>query len=214
MQIFISFKKFTYGMIYSNGKVAGTLFFVASAQFILGLIVAEALYPGYSISTNYISDLGVGPSSMVFNTSIFLLGLLSLIGTYFLYQAYNLKVITILITITALAAMGVGIFTENSGSMHMFVSFFAFLFSGLSAIFSYRLMKSPFSVIVILLGVMSLSVLFLFIGNFYFGLGVGGMERMIVYPILIWMIGFGGFLIAFPKNHKILTKYAFKSSSL
>jgi hypothetical membrane protein len=187
-------------MVYSNGKVAGTLFFVASAQFILGLIVAEALYPGYSISTNYISDLGVGPSSMVFNTSIFLLGLLSLIGTYFLYRAYNLKVITILLTISALAAMGVGIFTENSGPMHMFVSFFVFLFGGLSAIFSYRLMKSPFFVIVILLGVMSLSVLFLFIGNFYCGLGVGGMERMIVYPILIWMIGFGGFLIAFPEK--------------
>ena len=137
---------------------------------------------------------------MVFNTSIFLLGLLSLIGTYFLYRVYNLKVITILLTITALAAMGVGIFTENNGPMHMFVSFFAFLFGGLSAIFSYRLMKSPFSVIVILLGVMSLSVLFLFIVNFYCGLGVGGMERMIVYPILIWMIGFGCFLIAFPEK--------------
>ena len=187
-------------MVYSNGKVAGTLFFVASAQFILGLIVAEALYPGYSISTNYISDLGVGPSSMVFNTSIFLLGLLSLIGTYFLYRAYNLKVITILLTITALAAMGVGIFTKNNGPMHMFVSFFAFLFSGLSAIFSYRLMKHPLSIIVILLGLMSLSALFLFIGNFYLGLGSGGMERMILYPILIWMIGFGGFLITVPEK--------------
>ena len=200
MHIFISSKKFTYSMIYSNGRVAGILFFIAAAQFILGLIVAEALYPGYSISTNYISDLGVGPSSLVFNTSIFLLGLLSLIGTYFLYRAYNLKVITILLTFAALASMGVGIFTENSEPMHMVVSFFAFLFSGLSAIFSYRLMKHPFSIIVILLGGMSLLAMILFIGNFYFGLGVGGMERMIVYPILIWMIGFGGFLMEFPEK--------------
>jgi hypothetical membrane protein len=59
-------------MLYSNGKVAGVLIFIAASQFILGLIVAEALYPGYSISTNYISDLGVGPSSLVFNMSIFL----------------------------------------------------------------------------------------------------------------------------------------------
>jgi hypothetical membrane protein len=200
MQIFINIKKFTYLMVYSNGKVAGVIFFIAATQFILGLIVAEALYPGYSISTNYISDLGVGPSSLVFNTSIFLLGLLSLIGTYFLYRVYNLKVITILLTIATLASMGVGIFTENSEPMHMFVSFFAFLFSGLSAIFSYRLMKHPFSIIVILLGMISLSALFLFIGNFYLGMGVGGMERMIVYPILIWMIGFGSFLIAFPEK--------------
>jgi hypothetical protein len=36
--------------------------------------------------------------------------------------------------------------------------------------------------------------------NIYVGLGVGGMERMIVYPILIWMIGFGGFLSAFSEK--------------
>jgi hypothetical membrane protein len=200
MQIFINIKKFTCMMIYSNIKVAGVLFFIASTQFVLGMIIAEALYPGYSISANYISDLGVGPSSTVFNVSIFLLGLLSLIGTYFLYQAYNLKVITILLIITALASMGVGIFTEDNNPMHMFVSFFAFLFGGLSAISSNRLMKHPFSIIVILLGVMSLSALFLFMGNFYFGLGAGGMERMVAYPILIWMIGFGSFLIAFPEK--------------
>jgi hypothetical membrane protein len=187
-------------MVYPNGKVAGVLFFIAATQFILGLIIAEALYPDYSISKNYISDLGVGPSSMIFNTSIFLLGLLLLIGTYFLQRAFNLKVITILLTVSALAAMGVGIFTENSEPMHMFVSFFVFLFGELSAIFSYRLMKHPFNIIVILLGLISLLTLILFIGNIYFGLGAGGMERMIVYPILIWMIGFSGFLTAFPEK--------------
>jgi hypothetical membrane protein len=200
MQIFIIPKKFTYLMVYSNGKVAGVLFFVAATQFVLGLIVSEALYPGYSISNNYISDLGVGPSAMVFNVSIFILGLLSLIGAYFFQRAFNLKAVTISLTITSVAAMGVGIFTENSGPMHMFAAFSAFLFGGLSAIFSYRLMKHPFSIIGILLGVMSLLALILFIGNFYLELGVGGMERMIVYPILIWMIGFGGFLIAFPEK--------------
>jgi hypothetical membrane protein len=200
MQIFINIKKFTCMMVYSNGKVAGVLFFIAATQFFLLLIVAEALYPGYSISKNYISDLGVGPSSTVFNVSIFLLGLLSIIGTYFLQRAFNRKVVTILLTIAALAAMGVGIFTENSESMHMFVSFFAFFFGGLSTIFSCRLMKYPFNIIVIVLGLMSLLALILFIGNIYIGLGVGGMERMIVYPILIWMLGFGGFLISFPEK--------------
>jgi len=31
---------------------------VAAAQFLMGMLFAEALYPGYSISGNYISDLG------------------------------------------------------------------------------------------------------------------------------------------------------------
>jgi hypothetical protein len=45
-------------MKYAHSKVAGALIFVGSAQFIVALTVAEALYPGYSISQNYISDLG------------------------------------------------------------------------------------------------------------------------------------------------------------
>ena len=54
-------------MTYSKEKVAGMLFFVAATQFVLCLTISEALYPGYSIFGNYISDLGVGPSSIVFN---------------------------------------------------------------------------------------------------------------------------------------------------
>ncbi len=60
------------------------LFFIAVTQFVLGFTISEALYPGYSVSDNYISDLGIGPSSIIFNSSVFLLGLLLLIGTYFL----------------------------------------------------------------------------------------------------------------------------------
>ena len=51
-------------MKYAAEKVAGTLFLVATSQFVIGLVVAEALYPGYSISSNYISDLGVGASEI------------------------------------------------------------------------------------------------------------------------------------------------------
>lgn len=187
-------------MVSSNGKMAGVLFFIAAAQFILGIIVAEALYPGYSISKNYISDLGVGPSALIFNASVFLLGSLMIIGAYFLQRAFNLKILTVLLALAALGSMGVGIFTENSEPMHSIASLFVFLPGGLSAVYSYKLMKRPFSLINILLGLMSLVALVLFAMNLYLGLGVGGMERMIVYPILIWTIGFGGFLIACPEK--------------
>jgi hypothetical membrane protein len=200
VRIFINLEKITCTMENLNAKIAGVLFFIASTQFILGLIVAEALYPGYSISHNYISDLGIGPSAMVFNVSVFLLGLLAIIGTYFFHRVYHLTIVTILISIAALAAMNVGIFTENSEPMHTLASIFVFLFSGLSAIASYKIMNYPLNIIAILLGLTSLSAMILFGGTIYFGLGVGGMERMIVYPILIWMIGFGSFLIASPEK--------------
>ena len=196
-------------MAYSSAKVAGTLFFIAVTQFVLGLIVSEALYSGYSISDNYISDLGVGPSSMIFNSSVFLLGLLLIIGTYFLQRAFKaFEVLKVLLVLTAIGAMGVGIFTEDFPAIHSVVSLIAFLFGGLSAIFSvicsyvhkFELVKMPFSVISVMLGAITLGALALCVSKIYLGLGVGGMERMIVYPIVMWGAGFGGHLIAHPEK--------------
>ena len=197
-------------MTYSSGKVAGALIFIAVTQFVLGLIVSEALYSDYSIANNYISDLGVGPSAMYFNSSVFLMGLLLIIGAYFLQRAFDFKILTILLVLTAIGAMGVGIFTEGFTikSIHTIVSFIAFIFGGLSAIFSvvcsyvhkFRLVKMPFSAIAVILGLMTLGALALFAGGIYLGLGKGGMERMIVYPLLMWGTGFGGYLIANPEK--------------
>jgi len=104
--------------------------------------------------------------------------------------------------------MGVGIFTEDAGTMHSVMSLVAFLFSGLSAIFAvvcsyvhdFKLMKMPFSAIAIALGLTTLVALALFIGKIYLGLGVGGMERIVVYPVLMWGAGFGGYLMAHPEK--------------
>jgi hypothetical membrane protein len=187
-------------MAYSSAKVAGALFFIAASQFVLALIIAEASYSGYNISSNYISDLGVGRSSMIFNSSVFLLGLLVMIGAYFLQRAFDFKALTVLLVLTAIGAIGVGVFTKDSGTIHPVVSLIAFLFSGLSAIASYKLLKLPFSVIAVILGLMDLGALVLSSGEIYLGLGAGGMERMIVYPILMWGAGFGGHLIARPEK--------------
>lgn len=192
--------------------MAGVFFFIASTQFVLGLVVAEALYPDYSMSGNYISDLGVGPSSMIFNSSIFLLGLFSIIGSYFLPRTINFRTLSLLLALMSIGAIGAGIFTKNSTAIHGAVSSMAFLFSGLSAIASFKVLKRPLSVISVILGVIVLGALSLFaIGLlasgsfteieaqdsvFFLGLGPGGMERMIVYPALIWLAGFSGNLIA------------------
>jgi hypothetical membrane protein len=196
-------------MTYSNGKVAGAFIFVAIAQFVLGLIVSESLYSGYNISSNYISDLGVGPSSIIFNSSVFLLGLLFLIGTYFFQRALKeYRILTLMLILMSIGAMGVGVFTEDFGIIHIVVSFIAFLFSGLSAIFSvicshihkFKLLKMPFSVIAVMLGAICLGALILFGGKIDLGLGAGGMERMIVYPVLVWGTGIGGYLMAYAEE--------------
>src|SRR4030043_1766877 len=203
-------------MSYSRGKVAGVLFFIAVTQFILGLTIAEALYPGYSLADNYISDLGIGPSAVVFNSSVFLLGLLLLIGTYFLRHSSNFKTVNTLLFLMAIGAMGVGIFTKDFTVSHGAVSSMAFLFAGLSAIASFKVVQKPLSLISIVLGAMALGALALFSCGlitsgsltsniaydsiFFLGLGPGGMERIIVYPPLMWLAGFGGYLVAQPER--------------
>jgi hypothetical membrane protein len=199
-------------MVSPNGKTAGILFFIASTQVVLGLIVAEALYPSYSVSSNYISDLGVGPSSVIFNSSIFLLGFLSIIGAYFLPRTVDFTGLTVLLVLMAVGAMGAGIFTSAFTAIHGVMSSTAFVFGGVSAIVSFKVLKKPLSAMSVVLGLMALGAFVLFAGglltsgaytsseaqnsDFFLGLGPGGMERMIVYPALIWLAGFGGHLIA------------------
>ena len=205
-------------MARSNARLAGVFFFVAGAQFILGLVVAEALYPGFNTASNYVSDLGIGPSSLIFNSSAILLGLLLLVGTYFLRRISNSKTLNILLLFMALGAIGVGVFTKNFRTAHGAVASAAFFFSGLSAISSFRVLKKPLSLISIVLGMMTLGALALFSGgmvtsgsltsdiaynsDFYLGLGPGGMEHMIVYPALIWLTLFSGHLITLSEKQE------------
>lgn len=198
-------------MARSNARLAGVLFFVAGAQFMLGLLVAEALYPGFNLADNYISDLGIGPSSMIFNSSAILLGLLLLVGTYFLRRISNFKTLDILLLLMALGAIGIGVFTKSFRTAHGAVASAAFFFSGLSAISSFKVLKKPLSLMSIVLGAMTLGALVLFsIGmitsgsltsdiaydsDFYMGLGPGGMEHMIIYPAGLWLAGFSWHLI-------------------
>jgi len=211
MESFIFQMSILQRMSYSREKVAGVLFFIAVTQFTLGLTIAEALYPSYSVHDNYISDLGVGPSSIIFNSSVFLLGLLSLVATYFLRQVSNFKIVNMLLLLMAIGAMGVGVFTKDFTVAHGAVSSMAFFFGGLSAIASFKVLKKPLSLISIALGAMTLGALALFSSGmvasgsltsteaydsiFYLGLGPGGMERIIVYPMLIWLAGFAGHLV-------------------
>ncbi len=196
-------------MEHPRPKMAGALYFVAAAQLILGIMVAEALYPGYSISGNYISDLGTGPSALIFNSSIFLFGLLVAAGTYSTRRLPCFKAINAFFFLMAVGAMGVGVFNQDYAYIHSVFAILAFLFGGLTALASARVLDKPFSMISIVMGAMTLGALALFSAGiitsgsmtsdiaydslFYLGLGPGGMERMILYPAVMWLAGFGIF---------------------
>ncbi len=182
-------------MMLDERKWAGFLIFLGAAQFTAGLVIAEALHPGYSVSNNFVSDLGVGPAAAVFNGSVFLLGLLVVVAAFLGRRMFE-RVFLVLLVITGIGAMGVGVFTEDAGVLHTIVSLVAFLFAGLSAIWSFRLQKPPMSYLSAVLGILGLAALVLFGSGTYAGLGRGGMERMIVYPVLAWAMAFGASLMS------------------
>ena len=165
-----------YSTRHANMQVAGSLLFVGGVQCVLGIILAEALYSGYSTSIQTISSLGVGPSAIIFNSSVFLIGVLGLVATYFVHRAFNSNLFTFLLGMTHIGAMGVGLFTEAT-STFTFHSIFAvttYLFGGISAIMSYKLQKQPLSNLSVILGVFSLLAIALLALQTYLGLGLGG----------------------------------------
>jgi hypothetical membrane protein len=192
---------------YDNRITAGVLFLIGGVQFTIFLIVAEAVYPGYSVSANYISDLGVWgePSAAIFNPSCFLFGLLVLASAFFIQREFKISVFSIAVALSGLGAMGVGLFPENTflvnevPILHTLSAAVGFIFGGIAAILSSKITKAPFRYFSVILGAATLLALILFRTTEsydYLGLGAGGLERMIVYPTIVWTICFGGYLMA------------------
>ncbi len=126
-------------------------------------------------------------------------------GAYFVRKTFEKLGFSIIIALSGLGATLVGFFPENtmvvSGVpvVHALGALLSFIFGGVGAILSYRVTKTPMRYFAVILGAASLLAFVLFLLTLdagYLGLGVGVMERMIVYPTLIWTICFGGYLMA------------------
>jgi hypothetical membrane protein len=189
-----------------NSTIAGLLFLLAGSIILMGIITAESFYPEkytYTTSNSMISDLGATeppnsiitqPSATIFNFAMIMTGILVLVGTYFLFRAFNDPIAAILVGLLGLGALGVGIFPGNINPQHPLFALTTFISGGLSAIYAYRLIKSPFKYLSLLLGITGL--FFLFTINIFIPImGAGGVERWVAYPTIMWLIGFGGYLM-------------------
>lgn len=188
-------------------KTAGLLFFIAGTVALLGITLAEIFYPqaySYSISLNMISDLAFTrseprivpePSATIFNTSLILSGILILIATYVSRKSLT-NLTKLSFALLGAGAIGVGVFPEYHLSVHPLVALATFAGGSVAAIAYSRNSNYPFSVISLAFGVTS--ACFLTVGVFFPQeivpvLGRGGAERLVAYPILIWLIVLGGY---------------------
>ena len=173
--------------------------FAGAVQFFIFLVVSESVYPGYSVSSQPLSDLGatcgskpcyIPPSSTVFDSTVFILGALAFIAAFFVYTGRS-RLVGGLTALAAWGVMGVAIFPETTGTLHTLVSLIAFLFGGLAAISSFTISRPPLSYFSVALGLLGLVALVLYATGTYAGLGQGGMERMIAFPELLWLAALG-----------------------
>jgi hypothetical membrane protein len=187
-------------------RSAGIILIVAVIQFFIAINLAEMKYPNYSASINMLSDLGgslppVEPSATIFNFSIIILGILLLAAVYLVLKSGGCRLFSSSLILAAIGAVGVGLFPSYTGAIHNYFAVIIFIFGSLAAIFSYRLgLNIPMVLVSMILGFLSLfTTLSLVIWSFssnpminYWG--GGGTERIIIYPVLLYLIALGGYL--------------------
>lgn len=197
---------------FDKTAVSGCFFLIGGIQWFLGILAAESWYDGYSSRIDYVSDLGTGPTALIYNLSVFLLGAFMVFGAFFLFKATERKLLPILLTISGIGAMGVGIFPANLQPMHSIATLLAIMFGAFAAIGSYSFQSKPMSTIAVALGLMSFILSIAFIPYLglpagstvtFLGMAKGSLERWAIYPILAWIIGFGGYLMGTVKADKI-----------
>lgn len=149
------------------------LLFFGTVQLLLLMIVAECVYPSYSASNNFISDLGVGSTSLLFNAPMIIFGACVVCSTLQLKK--DEAVLRNALFIAGAGAIGVGVFPETTDTIHLLCALAAFLFGAVAAVASSKKLFFPSNAFAFLAGIISLAALALFVSGNYFGLGPGGM---------------------------------------
>lgn len=175
---------------------------------------AHAGNPTYSLTQNYISDYGAvhcgtfggrsvcSPLHDVFNGAIIAMGLLLIGGALLLPTALPARrtrgIALGLLIVAGIGSVGVGIFPEDvnlsAHSVSAFLAFFAANFALLMlALVMFRDTRwDGYRAYTFLSGVVGFVALGLFGAKAYEGVGfwhdwgAGGMERLIVAPVLLW----------------------------
>ena len=176
-----------------------------AAQFMTVIMLAASMAPGYDIAQGAISDLGViEETALLFNLALIAVGLLNLASGILLYRIHGRGWILAIFGLAGIGAAGAGLVPLDTSDMHGIFALAAFLFFNLQAIACAAIVRGPMRVISLLAGIVGLAfVVIMVIGDSgnpaIFGpIGHGGAERMIVYPAMLWMLAFGGYLMANP----------------
>jgi hypothetical membrane protein len=186
----------------SDYRTAGTLYLVSGIVIFLAISFSEALYLNYSVHRNSISDLAAttARTTFIMEPAGFVWGLCWLFGSYFLLRNTGKRGLFILYLLPAIGVLLAISSPENVNvAIHSVGAVIAFIPGAMAAIYSYKLIQSELKYFSLVLGFVSLFGVILEFGAYYSYivqqvLGPGGTERVIVYPLLVWLISFGAYL--------------------
>ncbi len=170
-------------------------------QFSAAMAVVQYGYPGYSDAANYISDLGntaTSPWHVVFNVSIVVLGILAFAGILLAWEGFpaggSRPAGLILLLLASLGAIFVGLFPENvNPTVHGIASLTVFGPGGVALLVLAAGMRPRtnwhwFRWLSVTLGLIDLVSLAYYVPTQSTNTtwDPGFVERLIVFPILIW----------------------------
>lgn len=187
--------------------LAGAALVAGGAGTVLGFVTAEALYPGYSAADQTISALGAADapaaSKTVFNATVVAAGALLAGVAAALSRLYDSRAFVTVAAVTAIGVAGVGVFPAQTGLLHFLAAVLAFGGTGVTALVAARVLRPPFRYVSATFGGLELVAFALFVAvGDGTPLGIGGLERWVAYLGLLWVVAFGGYLLASPTRHQ------------
>jgi hypothetical membrane protein len=184
-------------------RLGGVVTFFEAAQFMTVIMLAASMAPAYDVQGGAISDLGViAETAVLFNASLIVTGALNLVAGVLLHRDGAGRALLLLSIVAGIGAIGAGLVPLDRSDAHGLFALTAFVAFNAQAIAGGRRADGPMRAVGIVAGLIGLA----FVGLMVIGdagdpavfgpIGHGGAERMIVYPVMLWMLAFGGYLMA------------------
>jgi hypothetical membrane protein len=203
----------------------GAALWICCLQYFVAEAVSIRGWPGpYSLSHNYISDLGAvhcgvrvrgltdvtgtlcSPLHAVMNTAFLLQGVLIVFGAVLVWPLFPKgKLWTtalLLIGASGLGVFMVGLAPEDVqhklhvlGAVENFICCNAGMAMMGVAMLRWRRATRAMGVIALAAGLTGLTAIGFLAAHIYLGLGVGGMERVAAYPFPLWIAAMGALLL-------------------
>ena len=198
---------------------AAGLLVAGSVQFVVAMVVTQIGYgSSYSLSANLISDLGVtgcgtidgtgryacSPWWFVFDTSLALLGVVVFVALYSLRRSFppgpGARAGLALVALNGLGVLVAALTPENVNyAVHSAFAILAFVSAGVGLVVLAVAMVPrdrwfPIFPYTFLSGIVVLASTIVFLGGSDNGIGPGGVERVIVAPVLLWFVIIGLYL--------------------